>query len=366
MNPTEVLSIKTDELHFDHQNPRLPEYGLKASSTEADIISILWDAMDARELVLSISASGFFNHEPLIVTRENDKLIVIEGNRRLAAVRLLLDPEILPNITSEIPVVEPTLKEALRELPCIIQTRESAWKYLGFKHVNGPAKWSSYAKAKYIADVHRNFGVNLTDVARQIGDTHKTAQRLYRGLMVIEQAEKNGIFNRDDRWKKHFAFSHMYTGLQYDGISSFLSLKSEDEEADAPVPEDSLKNLEELCLWLYGSQLKKIPPIVETQNPDLRRLNDSIKSRESLAAIRSGLPLIQAYELSRPTSTIFEEALLAAKRGLQKARSYLTDGFDGSKELLAVASTVADLADDLYEEMNRKTMPKRKRRSQES
>ena len=366
MEPTEIRPIKIEDLYFDHQNPRLFEFGLNPSSSEEEIIQILWDAMDVRELVLSISESGFFKHEPIIVAEEDGKLIVIEGNRRLAAVRILLNPGIIPEIEREIPVISDESKAGLQELPCTIQTREDAWKYLGFKHVNGPAKWSSYAKSKYIADVHRQFKIELTDIARQIGDTHKTVQRLYRGLMVIEQAEREGAFNREDRWKSHFAFSHIYTGLQYDGISKFLSLKPENEETDSPVPKENIKNLEEICLWLYGSKSKDARPIVETQNPDLRRLNEAVNNRESLAAIRGGLPLSQAYELSRPTTTIFEEALLSAKRNLQKARSFLTDGFDGSNDLMNVALSIAEIADDLYAEMDRKTRPKRTRRAQDS
>ena len=157
-------------------------------------------------MVLSIEASGFFPHEPIIVACENDKNVVIEGNRRLAAVKLLLDPELADSLSLSIPRIPEEAKRALRELPVNVDTRENAWRYLGFKHVNGPAKWSSYAKARYIADVHRDYGVALEDIARQIGDTHRTVQRLYRGLMVIEQADRVKAFGREDRYNKHFSF----------------------------------------------------------------------------------------------------------------------------------------------------------------
>ena len=89
-NPAERLPVST--LSFDPKNPRLPEFELTDDSTESEIIQVLWDAMDVRELVLSIGASGFFSHEPLIVDRENGKNVVIEGNRRLAAVRMPTSP----------------------------------------------------------------------------------------------------------------------------------------------------------------------------------------------------------------------------------------------------------------------------------
>ena len=47
----------------------------------------------------------------------------------------------------------------------------------------------------------------------QIGDGHHTVQRLYRGLMVIEQAEREKVYDREDRFRQRFAFSHIYTGL---------------------------------------------------------------------------------------------------------------------------------------------------------
>ena len=280
-NDTEMMPVS--ELVFDLANPRLAEFDLAKSWTEADVMQFLWKAMDVRELVLSIAASGFFRHEPMIVISEGGEKVVIEGNRRLAAVKVLLDPALIEVPEQDIPVIDRSAKEELRHLPTIAGTREDAWRYLGFKHVNGPAKWSSYAKSRYIADVHGNFGVNLEDIAKQIGDTHKTVQRLFRGLMVIEEAERLKVFRREDRWRKHFSFSHLYTGLDYDGISAFIGLRPETEEDQEPVPSDKKDELGELCLWMYGSKKKQTPPVIQTQNPHLRQLNEVLSNREGLA-----------------------------------------------------------------------------------
>ena len=358
MNTEEITLMNVSDLVFDLHNPRLPEFGLTAKSTEAEVIQVLWEAMDVRELVMSIAASGFFRHEPVIVAQENGKNVVIEGNRRLAAVRVLLDPELAEFLkTDDVPDITEEDKEALKELPTVLGARKDAWRYLGFKHVNGPAKWSSYAKSRYIADVHRNFGVELEDIAKQIGDTHKTVQRLFRGLMVVEQAEQMKVFSRDDRWRNHFSFSHLYTGLDYDGISTFIGLRPETEEEQEPVPVEKKEELGELCLWMYGSKKEKKPPVIETQNPHLRQLDAVVSNMEALAALRSGHDLTYAYEASRPSSTVFEDSLFASKRDLQKAHSLLSVGYDGSEELLRIAGTVANLADDLYDEMNRKCNP---------
>ena len=100
--------LQEDKLYFDRKNPRLVEFGLTDQSTQQEILRILWDAMDVREVAMSIVASGFFEHDPLIIAKEENKLVVIEGNRRLAAVRSLLYRD---DYKGEIPnIPEPTDK----------------------------------------------------------------------------------------------------------------------------------------------------------------------------------------------------------------------------------------------------------------
>ena len=229
----------------------------------------------------------------------------------------------------------------------------------------GPAKWSSYAKAEYIAEVHRSFGVPLSDIARQIGDRHKTVERLYRGLMVLRQAEAAGVYDRESRFRTRFAFSHLYTGIGYSGISGFLSLGEDDAESATPVPEGSLENLGDFCRWLYGDKTRGQSPVVERQNPHLRQLDAVLANREAVAALRADGNLSNAYVISRDPSSVFEAALLAGKRELQRARGYLTS-YRGAKGLLDVAESVVELADDIFAEMDRKRRSaKRRSRSRE-
>lgn len=364
METESIEMMKVSDLSFDLDNPRLVEFDQSEIKTEDDVIRVLWEAMDVREVMMSIAASGFFPHEPLIVAQEKGKNIVIEGNRRLAAVKVLLNPAVAESYATNIPVISAEAKKALAVLPTVVGSREKTWRYLGFKHVNGPAKWGSYAKSKYIARVHREFDIELADIASQIGDTHKTVQRLYRGLMVIEQAERLRVFSREDRWYKHFSFSHLYTGINYSGISDFIGLEAETDEKEDPVPIERKQELRELCLWMYGSRREDIPPVIQRQNPHLRQLEAVVSSREALSILRARgyAGFADAYEASRPSSNVFEESLHEAKSHLEKARGLLSAGYDGSEQLLRTAGTVADLADDLYNEMERKRRPVRKQR----
>lgn len=365
MSQIKIERIPTDTLHFDHANPRLAEYGIDDRLGDDEILDILWEAMDVQELVQSISASGFFEHEAIIVATEAGRDLVIEGNRRLAAVKVLRNPELAEKKGWQVPKLTAAERKKLDALPAIRASRKDSWRYLGFKHVNGPAKWGSYAKAVYIADVHRKYKVPLADIANQIGDRHRTVQRLFRGLMVLEQAERAKVFDRDDRFNKHLSFSHLYTGLDYDGIASFLGVAAKEDESVNPVPKNNIKALGELCVWIYGSRKEKLEPVVRSQNPDLRQLNAVVANREAVEALRSGAQLGKAFEISRSPLEVFESALLAAKRELTTARAYLTTGYDNSDALFRISATIADMADDIYNELERKrAAPARRERKQ--
>ena len=209
--------------------------------------------------------------------------------------------------------------------------------------------------------MHKTFGISLADIANQIGDRHNTVQRLYRGFMVLEQAEREGVYSRDNVYRKRIAFSHLYTGLDYEGIGEFISISPKEVETESPVPKEKTKELGELLVWLYGNKEENRPPVVETQNPDIRRLNAVVANREARAALRAGEELSKAYEISRPATSVFEEALLAAKRELTTARASLSVGYDNSMELLKIAGSIANIAEDMYNEMERKAIPQQKK-----
>lgn len=355
---------RPEDLLLDAHNPRLAEYALTAKPSQFELLQILWQKMAVDELAMSIAANGFFDHEPLFVVEEAGKEVVIEGNRRLAAIKILRDAETRKRLKiTDLPFLTTEQREALDEIPVIRTDRKSLWRYIGFKHVNGPAKWGSYAKAEYIAKVREEYHVSLDRIADQIGDRHRTVQRLYRAMMVIRQAEEAEVFLRTNRYKGNFAFSHLYTGLEYDGFKRFLQLREVSADNRNPVPKERLGELGELCKWLYGDRRTDLKPIIESQNPDLTKLDDVLMRDEAIDALRSGLPLAIAHDVSLGDERVFREALQQAKRFLQRASGTLTTGFNKEDgDLLRTAQAIADLADDLVAQMERKSRPEKRRR----
>lgn len=342
--------VKTSLLHLDSKNPRLQQAGRDAD--ENDVLGILWQEYSVDEVAMSIAENGFFPHEPLFVTEEGGRLVVIEGNRRLAAVRLLCAPDLREQLRATgLPKISEREADELRTLPVIRCQRQDVWQYVGFKHVNGPQVWNSLAKAEYIAWVRNDLKTDLRDIARTIGDRHQTVARLYRAYMALKQAEANEVYHREWRVRKHFSFSHLYTGLDYPGIREFTGIAPLEPPREMPVPKAKLQRFGELCVWLWGDHTRAKDPVVKSQNPDLRRLDEALLSRDGLAALRADLDLNTAVNISRGDTVLFRESLVTAKKALQDARGKVVTGFEGERDLLEDSEQIVDIAIALNDDM---------------
>ena len=166
-------------LKLDLSNPRSPD---AAFDTEDDVIEFLVNHADVEELIQAILNSGWHDYEALIVL--GDENVVLEGNRRLAALRILADPELQDRLKIEFneTVGHAVLPEAVRIRR--VASRRDARDYIGFKHINGPFKWDALAKAKYAAEWYEEGG-NIQQISRRLGDRHNTVVRLVRAFSVL-------------------------------------------------------------------------------------------------------------------------------------------------------------------------------------
>lgn len=340
-----------DALSFDNRNPRLVEFA--TTNNEEDLINVLWSNMAVNELVLSILANGFFENEAMYAVREGDKLIVVEGNRRLAAVKAILNPAVIRNggMNKFLGQITAELRDQLTtSLPVIVMNnREDTWRLIGFKHVNGAARWDSYAKAEYISQVHNEYRVPLDEIASQIGDSNKTVIKLYQGLMILNQADRETEFKKDDVFAKRIYFSHVYTAMTYSSMQEYLGLNLSDV-SDNPVPQKNLKRLEEVMVWILGSKKQNLPPVFSSQNPGIRQLCEVVKSPDAVLRLRQSRDLESAFDWSQDGKDVFYEALVSAQAQLQKALSKLSY-YDGDEDMLKTCFEMADAADSLFNGM---------------
>jgi hypothetical protein len=353
--PTEIVKVDTENLLLDLENPRLAaQENLK---TQDALAKYLWEEMAVDEIALSVARNGFFEEEPLfVIPGKGDNWIVVEGNRRLAAVKILLDDNLREMVgAAMLPAITAERRRELQQLPVSkYKTREELWQYFGFRHINGPKPWDPYSKAMYIAQVHEKYGVSLDEIAETIGDRNATVRRLYRGYELLKQAEHNELWSVEDRSRPRLAFSHLYTAAAQPEFQKFLGIDEEKSLKKNPVSRANYEHLQELLIWLYGSKSADIQPIVTTQNPDLNDLRKVIASREGLSALRSGYTLRQAIDASTADETRFSDSMFRARQELQRAKAVVTTGYKGEPDLLKTAEDSAALATSIHDEMLKK------------
>ena len=123
-----IQDISINNLRFDPFNPRLPRIYQQLDDREI----IEWMLQDASliDLFSSIANNGYFGGEPIVVVKSEDNdYIVVEGNRRLAAVKLLNTPQLatIKQTTIQEILQEREVKEIPHTLPCyILKNREEA------------------------------------------------------------------------------------------------------------------------------------------------------------------------------------------------------------------------------------------------
>lgn len=146
--------IKLLDLVFDTHNPRLPSY-LQKNADEAVIIDYMIKHSNMKELMLSIAETGFSDAEPLLVVQTGDKYTVIEGNRRLSALKLLNNPSLAKVRVQSIREIVANALFVPKDIPCIVyEKREDILNYLGYRHITGVKEWGALEKARYLEQLY--------------------------------------------------------------------------------------------------------------------------------------------------------------------------------------------------------------------
>lgn len=341
--------VPVDQLTFDRANPRFTPDKRPTNPTDAAIIEYLDRTADLAELIQSIASSGYVDIEPLIVIGRGNELVVLEGNRRLAALKCLRDPALAKEANVSISSVAPHLRPSLDEVTAFKVDREDdARNLIGFKHINGPQGWDAYAKALYAAkwlddEVAKGpNGLSLTEIAARMGDKHDTLYRIVSAVYVLQQAEEQELFRVEDRVRKNFHFSHLYTALTYTEYRDFLGLPRADRSANPvrnPIDLAHYPELKMVLRWLYGSREERIEPAIQTQAPDLSHLKRVLGHPVARRVMMERGDLVEALELTVEGSDRFIKALVDAQSSLRTASTEITDA-DADEEAIEIASDV--------------------------
>jgi hypothetical protein len=363
LNSEAVYELPPRDLQLDTQNPRFAgELGEHPS--QVAILDFIAETIGIADLLSSMSKRGYHRANPLIAVKEGDSYTVVEGNRRLATALILTDDERSVNQKARARNydVTPTARALLERLPVLIASnRREILPYLGIAHIVGNKKWDSYAKAAWAADVQDKeiYGGGLREIADEIGDKHRTLERLVEAFRMVKQLEAAGLFIPDDTMRSgkgiaKFPFSWVYTALGYKSIREWLGIDAAGTRdgttyarADI-VPAESLSRAAELLDWLFGSRSRGQKPRIE----ESRQISDiaaSVLSEKRVALLKRGLSIDEVQRESQPAHERMMSAFVTAEQALREILGLL--GAEGGnipapqvQPLITESQTVAKAA----------------------
>ncbi|MCT1760028.1 ParB N-terminal domain-containing protein [Micrococcus luteus] len=157
----------------------------EASVQEAIRTKIVADGL--AELKNSIAENGFIPVERIVVrpwVPDDSKFVVVEGNRRTAALKLLSE-DYLAGVE-----VGDDLVHIFDAVPVLLADDASEADYMaimGIRHVGGPKAWGGYQSAELIAKLLDEEDANAVDVANKVGLTPREVNRRYRAFGALRQ-----------------------------------------------------------------------------------------------------------------------------------------------------------------------------------
>lgn len=162
-------TLNVSEILLDYDNPRV----FIEEPSQENLLRFLINEYDSIELANQIYLNGGLPpaEKPVLIL-ENGKYIVVEGNRRISACKILLNPKLLSNgEATMIPSIDNQIRHYLENFPVTIApNRDSAEPYITMRHSGekGIKKWSTIAVTKRYINRYEK-GESINHIAKILG-----------------------------------------------------------------------------------------------------------------------------------------------------------------------------------------------------
>lgn len=316
------LNIAT--LEFDPSNPRTVErLGENPSQGKIEEF-LLAGEMKARDLVPSFIANGFIPYEPLIVKKmeKKDDYVVVEGNRRLAALRSMS--------RSEDQVEKDAFKRHhLEKVPCLVfeGDERQLLAYLGLRHLSKTKDWTTAAKAAFVERVLRSSsaedpGEKLREAGR-LTNTSTSALRLtLLTRRLFDKASHLGLSLPATGADSETTFWHLGDAIRRSHTKAYIRLEENSDPLEPPqIDED---RFERLVGWLYGNAKTQKAALIGSIR-DIPELNMCLGNPQATKALENEASLKEALEELEAAGATVTAHLERAKKSVQRAGVGLSD-----------------------------------------
>ena len=347
--------VTLDKIDLDSKNPRLGRSAHEENLSQDEILDRMRD-WSLEELATSFLENGFWAHEAVLCIEEKlgreKHLVVIEGNRRIAALKQLKSAyEGQEQSRKWVNIIadqnRPT--EIFESVPIIrVKNRSDVDTFLGFRHVTGIKEWAPPEKAQFISKLIDEKNLSYREIMRKIGSNTPVVERNYIAYSILTQMEE--IEDLDVKEVEN-RFSVLFLSLRSSHVQNFLGIVEkfgiEPKKVKPPISDHYINRLREYSLWLFGDQ--ETPPVVKDSR-EIDKFAQVLSSNEGLEYLRSVRrpSLEKAYVISGGDQEEVYELISTAAYNLQEALSsihlYKNDErlISISRRLMANASQIRD------------------------
>lgn len=224
-------STAINRLRLDPENPRLATSVKRP--TQQELIADLLEHEDVMELVRDIARQGYFPNELLVAIRDGANTIVVEGNRRLAALKLLLNPELAPDsYQKRIRQHAEHNQHAIQKVQVVLApSRAAAVPLIIARHKGEAVKaWTTIMQARFlqsridhglgIDEVAQETGLERAEVVRQLRDA-----KLYDVIRSLPLAPATEQIVSDPR---QFPFTTLRRLIEYSSVQGVLGMHTDE------------------------------------------------------------------------------------------------------------------------------------------
>jgi len=225
-------TVAVTTLRLDPENPRLATSVKRP--TQQELIADLLEHEDVLDLVRDIARQGFFPNELLVAIRDGANIIVIEGNRRLAALKLLLNPDLAP------PDFQKRVRQHAERAHTVIDKvsvvvapkRSSAVPLLIARHKGQAVKgWTSIMQARFLQS-RLDEGLTVDQIAEETGlDRGEVVRELRDAKLydVIRSLPLSAIAQQVVNDPRKFPLTTLRRLIEYSSVQTLLGMKTDEQ-----------------------------------------------------------------------------------------------------------------------------------------
>lgn len=163
-----AVKISPLDLMLDVENPR---FVVLANRDQANIRRYLVTYEDVCQLAVGINNYGsLLPGERIVVLKQDEKYIVIEGNRRTCSLQMLLSKNLIPDgFGHKIPATLNKVKENCKLIEVdVLPNREAALELMAKRHISGVKQWKPIAKKQFFS-LNYQAGQSISTLSRITG-----------------------------------------------------------------------------------------------------------------------------------------------------------------------------------------------------